>query len=239
MVLFYALFLLLFSSSILWFSGDGSKAMITLQNILLIASPLIALVYSTMYFYNSNDFIALLLTQPIKRSRVFWSLNAALSLSLSMALLVGLGLPLLFFSTQPIALSLLSLTLMLNLVFVALGLWVSNATNDRTRGLGFVLLIWLFFTLLYDGLALFVLYWFQEYPLMTPILLITSLNPVDLARVNLLLQMDISALMGLTGAVFKDFFSSGLGSFISGCLLLLWILIPNLVAARKFQTKNF
>lgn len=239
MVVFYALFLAVLSVSIIWFSGDSSKSIVTLQNITLIATPLIALVFSSNYLYNSADFISLLLTQPIKRKQVFWAFYGSMVVALTLAIFLGLGLPLLVFQMSGLGFTLLYLTLMLNLVFVALGIWIATKVSDKAKGLGAVLLIWLFLTLVYDGIALLVLYFFQDYPLMTPVVIITSLNPVDLARVTLLLEMDISALMGFTGAVYKKYFSSGAGSMVALGLLLTWALIPTLLSKRKFLKKDF
>jgi Cu-processing system permease protein len=50
--------------------------------------------------------------------------------------------------------------------------------------------------------------------------------------------MDVSALMGYTGAVFKDFFGSLFGSVIVTIILLLWIIIPIWISTKKFQKKD-
>jgi Cu-processing system permease protein len=239
LILFYSTFLFVLTLSVLWFSGQEAKAVITLQNITLLVAPLIAVVFSSSYLYNSKDFMALLLTQPIKRSKVFWSFYGAIAISLSVAIFIGFGLPIIIYNATAVGISLLLLTILLNLVFVALGIWVATAISDKAKGLGASLLIWLFLTLVYDGLALLVLYWFQEYPLMTPVVIITSLNPVDLTRVSLLLQIDISALMGFTGAVYKEFFSSNTGSVLSILLLILWSTIPLIFSQKKFISKDF
>jgi Cu-processing system permease protein len=39
-----------------------------------------------------------------------------------------------------------------------------------------------------------------------PMLVISARNPVDMARILILLKLDISALMGATSALFRDFF---------------------------------
>lgn len=239
MVLFYALFLFILTTSVLWFDGSSAKAIVTLQNITLLAAPLIALVFSSTYIYNSRDFIALLLTQPIERKTVFWSFLGAIAFSLTAAIFMGFGIPILLFGYTQAALTLLYLTLLLNLVFVALGMWVSTRIQDKAKGLGAALLIWLTLTLLYDGIVLLVLNWFQEYPLMTPVVILTSLNPIDLTRVSLLLEMDISALMGFTGAVYKKYFSSGHGALVTFIFLALWALIPTWLSKRKFSIKDF
>lgn len=239
MVIIYSIFLFVLTMSVLWFSGQEAKAIVTLQNITLLVAPLMAVVFSSSYLYNSRDFMALLLTQPIKRSKVFWSFYGAIATSLSASILLGFGLPILLYNATNTGLLLLILTIMLNLVFVALGVWVATVFNDKAKGLGAALLIWLFLTLVYDGLALLVLYWFQEYPLMTPVVIITALNPVDLTRVSLLLQMDISALMGFTGAVYKEFFNSSWGLVLAIALLLCWAAFPLIRSQRVFIKKDF
>lgn len=70
-------------------------------------------------------------------------------------------------------------------------------------------------------------------------LVLMILNPVDLARLALLLQFDVSALMGYTGAVFRSFFGSTGGLLVSLAALLAWLAGPVLLGARRFETKDF
>ena len=59
-ILFYTVALLLISLSIFNISETPEKAIISLLNIELIVLPLICGVLSTIYFYNSSEFIELL-----------------------------------------------------------------------------------------------------------------------------------------------------------------------------------
>jgi Cu-processing system permease protein len=54
----------------------------------------------------------------------------------------------------------------------------------------------------------------------------------------ILLKMDVSALMGYTGAIFKDFFGTQTGLFVSYCVLLTWIIVPTWLSLRKFNRKD-
>lgn len=67
--------------------------MITLMNVIIILTPLIATVFGIMYYYNSREFIELLLAQPLKRSTLFIGQYLGVALSLSLSLLLGLGIP--------------------------------------------------------------------------------------------------------------------------------------------------
>lgn len=54
-------------------------------------------------------------------------------------------------------------------------------------------------------MVLLVLFQMADYPLETTMIGMSMLNPIDLGRIGMLLQLDISAMMGLTGALFQDF----------------------------------
>jgi Cu-processing system permease protein len=65
------------------------------------------------------------------------------------------------------------------------------------------------------------------------------LNPIDLARVALLLQFDVSALLGYTGAVLQKFFETTKGLLVTATALAFWIAGPILLGLRAFQRKDF
>jgi Cu-processing system permease protein len=65
------------------------------------------------------------------------------------------------------------------------------------------------------------------------------LNPIDLGRVLLLLQFDIAALMGYTGAVFQRFFGTWLGLTVAFGALALWTTLPFFLGLRRFRLKDF
>jgi Cu-processing system permease protein len=68
---------------------------------------------------------------------------------------------------------------------------------------------------------------------------ISSFNPIDLARIICLIHLDASALMGYTGAIFQQYFQSFTGSFVSLAALTFWTLAPLGSALYKFKRKDF
>jgi Cu-processing system permease protein len=44
--------------------------------------------------------------------------------------------------------------------------------------------------------------------------------------------------MGYTGAIFKDFFGTQEGILISFSMLILWAVIPFILSAKKFKSKD-
>jgi Cu-processing system permease protein len=80
---------------------------------------------------------------------------------------------------------------------------------------------------------------FADYSIERPLIGLMILNPVDLGRIVLLLEFDAAALMGYTGAVFKQFFGTMAGVTIAIAALVLWVAIPTWFGLRVFQRKDF
>ncbi|HEY5565260.1 MAG TPA: ABC transporter permease subunit [Rhodothermia bacterium] len=224
------------------FGGGTEKALLGLSNVVLIVVPLVSVLLGTMYIYNAREFIELLLAQPVRRRSLYWALYFGLALPLAGCVVLGLGLPFLV-NWQAVPGPLFSLLMvsgmLLTAVFVAFGLYITARIEDRVKGLGAAILVWALFALLYDAGVLLLANRFAEYPLETPLLVLTVLNPVDLARVLLLLRFDAAALMGYTGAVFETFFGSAFGVVVALGSLVVWILIPTVLGRRAFERKDF
>lgn len=235
----YTVFLALVAVSVYQVSDDLGKVSLSLMNVMIMIVPLIAAVFATTHFYNNLEFIELMLAQPVKRIHVFLSQLLAVVLMLSLALLIGFGLPMLLWGADSSLLILLTVGIVLSAVFAGFAFLASVWTRDKAKAIGISLALWIYFSLVYDGLVLYLIYSFADYPLDKPTLALVMLNPVDLGRILMLLQLDISALMGYTGAFFKQFFTSGLGLAIAASTLALWTLIPNLLAMRVFGKRDF
>jgi len=157
------------------------------------------------------------------------------------AFVAGVGLPFLWHGTGGGGATLLTLLLAgaaLTAVFTALAYLIAVSFQDRAAGLGAAILVWLLLAVVYDGLILVGIAVFADYPIEGPVLAAVVLNPIDLARVLLLLKIDIAALMGYTGAVFERFFGSGRGLAISSMALALWIAAPAWLAMQRFVRKD-
>jgi Cu-processing system permease protein len=243
-ILLYGLVFLGLTEALFRFGGTGERVVMSLMNAVLIVVPLIAIVLGAMFVYNSREYIELLLSQPVDRRSLFAGLYVGLTLPLALAFLIGVGLPFLYHGAfaspegGPLGL-LLATGVLLTAVFVALAFAIALATEDRVRGVGAALLVWLFFSVIYNGLVLLVIQLFSEYPIQQPVIVLSMLNPIDLGRILLLLNLDVSALMGFTGAVFTQFFGSSTGRTVTLAALGLWMVVPILVGNRVFARKNF
>lgn len=237
-ILFYTIALLLISLSIFNISETSEKAIISLLNIELVVLPLICGVFSTIYFYNSSEFIELLVAQPLQRKSIFRSICGGLISALSLAFTVGTGIPLLLYTYDKTSVLFLLTGIALTACFTAFALLAAIYTKDKAKGIGVTIIMWFYFSLIYDGIVLFLLFQFSDYPIENYMIALSCLNPIDLVRILILLKIDIAAIMGYTGAIFKDFFGNTGGTILSTIILLLWIVIPANLALRKFNRKD-
>ncbi len=240
----YFAFYLLLAYVLLFLNNDLDKAIITLMNIIIVLTPLIATVFGVMYYYNSKEFTELLLAQPLKRSQIFLGQYLGISLSLTFSLIFGIGIPFVFYGLFRSAaifdfIMLLISGVFLNLIFVALAYNIALRNENKIKGFGYAILMWLFLAVVYDGIFMILTLEFRDYPLDTFALAAMLLNPIDLSRVLILLKLDISALLSYTGAVFKQFFGTGQGLAIALLVLVLWVGAPLWFILRKLKRKDF
>ncbi|WP_228853038.1 ABC transporter permease [Aegicerativicinus sediminis] len=237
-------FYLILGFVLLFLNNDLSKAVITLMNVIIILVPLIGTIFGVMYYYNSKEFTELLLAQPLKRSAIFLGQYLGVALSLCLSLVLGLGIPFILYGLfESSAIWNFGLLLVtggfLTLIFTALAFNIALSNENKIKGFGYAILLWLFLAVIYDGVFLMSLIFFEEYPLDKLSLVGTMLNPIDLSRTLILLKLDISALLGYTGAVFKKFFGTNLGLMVSFGMLMLWVILPVFRIVFKSKKKDF
>ena len=237
-VLGYTLFLLLISLSVFNLEDNSSKGVLSLLNIILIIVPLVSIIFSTIYIYNSAEFVELLVSQPLKRKHIWGSLFTGLAGSLTLSFLVGAGLPILCYAPADLGMVMTGMGVLLTIIFVAIAMLAAMLTRDKAKGIGVSIFLWLYFSLLFDGLVLFILFQFQDYPLEKFMIVASACNPIDLSRILILLKMDVSALMGFTGAVFREFFGTQSGFIVAIAVLIAWIVFTFWLSLRKFNRKD-
>jgi Cu-processing system permease protein len=184
-----------------------------------------------------------MLSQPIDRRSLFLGIYFGTAIPLSAGYVIGITIPFVLFGKiqeqfEGIVVLLL-IGAALTFIFTAIAFFISILQDDKAKGLGFSIILWLVLSVIYDGFVLFIVYTFSEYPLEKIIIALSIINPIDLGRILFLIEFNISALMGYTGAVFQKFFGSSLGVIISIICMFVWILVPLFLSTRFFQRKDF
>lgn len=237
-ILIYTIILCVFSWSIFSLEDNTSKGIMSLLNVILLTVPLVSIIFGNIYMYNSSEFIELLVSQPVKRSAIWSSLFLGLSLALITSFFIGIGLPVLLFVPSMTGVTVIFSGMLITTIFVSIAMLCAILMRDKARGIGLSIMIWLFLSLIYDGLVLFFMFQYADYPIEKPMAILAAFNPIDLARIQVLLQVDVAVLMGFTGAIFKKMFGTSIGLMVSLCFMFLWIMLPYLLSLRLFNKKD-
>ena len=241
-IIAYAAFFFVVTETLLRFAG-GAKAALSLMNVVLLLIPLVSIVFSTIYLYHAREFTEMLLAQPVRRAQLFIGQFLGLATPLCGAFVAGLVLPFAIHWSDgaPVdtLLTIGAAGMLLTIIFTAFGGLLVARIDDRVKGIGAAIGLWLGLTIVYDGLVMMGLIMFSDYPVEPAALGAMVVNPIDLARVLILLRLDISALMGYTGAVFQRFFGDAFGTTVAFLALATWAVTPLVLGVRHFRKKDF
>ena len=105
----------------------------------------------------------MLLAQPINRKTIFLAEFLAVSGALSLAFLLGVGVPA-FGAQSSVTLYLLGAGDVDCGICCTCGLRAAVSTVTKPRPLASHFSFWFYFSLIYDGLILYVIYSFSDYP---------------------------------------------------------------------------
>lgn len=244
MPFFLTIFWFIISAAFLFFSSDAEQTFVSLMNIIFLFIPLMSLIIGSNNFYNSKEFIELLLTYPIPRMSVYLGKIFGLLIVLMGTFLLGTGsvflLKIRFVLPVIGQFALLTLIgLILVWIFICLSTLIAIKNNDRSKGLGLIIFLWLFFFIIYDALIMLFIVFFQEYPFEPFLILFVMLNPIDLARILLLMQTDVAALLGYSGANYLHILGSVFGTLWGIFVLLVWSALPMVGGYFMFKKKDF
>ncbi|HXV13452.1 MAG TPA: ABC transporter permease subunit [Candidatus Krumholzibacteria bacterium] len=239
-----AVMLLAVTEALFRFGGDPAKTIASVMNVVLVVVPLLSVVLGTIYFYNSREFNELLLSQPVNRTSIYLGKLVGFAAALCLAYAVGIGLPFLIhsFGLREYAGKIATLLLVgccFIVIFSSLAFYAATRFEDRIKGLGATLLAWFFLAVIWDGVILLFVHLFREYPYEPGLLAMVFANPIDLGRILILMQLDISALMGYTGAVFRSVFGAGQGTLLAAAAMVIYAAVPVVFGLRMFRAKDF
>ena len=224
---------------------DFTRTAASLVNVGGFLIPLFALILGVFSFVTHPEYLELLVTQPVSRSRVLLGRYAGLSLTVLGAAALGFGLPgvMIAVAAGPEGaqryLAVIGYLILLALAFTGIALLVTLLARRRQIALGIALGVWIFFELAYGVIMLASTLYLPAGVLKTTLLVGLLGNPVDLARVLSLLQVGGPHLFGPAGATLVKLTGSSAVATALGLVgLLLWVVVPLFVAVKLFKRQN-
>ena len=207
--------------------------------------PLFALLLGVFSFLSEPEYLEILVTQPIPRSRVLLGKTCGLCLTVIAASALGFGIPgaiiAMAIGTEGAVgyLMVVVYNTLLAVIFVGLSVLIALATGRKQIALGIAVGVWIFYELVYGMLMLGTTLYLPAKILKTSLLVGLFGNPVDIARVLSLLHVGGPHLFGPAGAtLIKLAGSTTMATAIGLVGLVAWIVIPVLLAMWIFKRQD-
>lgn len=207
--------------------------------------PLFALLLGVFSFLSEREYLEILATQPIPRSRVLLGKICGLGLTVIAASALGFGIPgaiiAMAIGTEG-ALGYLMVVIyntLLAVIFVGLSVLIALVAGRRQIALGIAIGVWIFYELVYGMLMLGTTLYLPAKILKTSLLIGLFGNPVDIARVLSLLHVGGPHLFGPAGATLVKLAGSTVMATVVGIVgLIAWMVIPVLLAIWVFNRQD-
>ncbi|MFI5120258.1 MAG: ABC transporter permease [Thermoanaerobaculia bacterium] len=220
---------------------DFARTAASLVELVLLLVPLTALLIGVLSLAPERGAAELLFSQPVSRRAILFGKTAGLFVALSAAEALGFGAAglVIFSRADGSGLSGFGLLVLgsfvLTAVFLGLAALVSaGAVGRRTRALAIALVVWFFAVVLFDVAALGVASLLPSGPASRVLIVSVLVNPADAVRTGTLLGLEGSGAFGAASLALLRFTKgpAGAGSLLVVSLLL-WLVLPALLAARR------
>ncbi len=217
----------------------------SLMNLVLYIVPLVSLIMGTLSLTNEKSAGELVFSQPATRTEILLGKIAGLFATLMASTLLGFGVAGVVIAvkagTEGLARypALVALSLALALVFLCLAAAVALICKRKPVAFGMALFAWSFFVLFYDLLVIGGTFLLPERTANTFLFASLFGNPVDVVRVASLIVLNGQEIFGPAGAALIRFLGGDAWSIVLlVASLLLWMVIPFLVARRFLQHQD-
>lgn len=222
-----------------YFSNDPQQLFVSTMNSILFFHSIGLLLFATLSWQNNSEFISLILTQPIQRKTVFAARFLSFCLSIALftggSLLLQMGASL----TPQENLRLLVSQTIVEIIFTGLGFLLAIQIQDRLKAMAVAAGMILLFSIVLDGVNLWIIINYASYPLEKLILGLSALNPLTLLKFQNLANDENSLWIGYAGLLLRRTWDSGFIQALSGFALALWIALPLSAAWIRFKYKDF
>jgi Cu-processing system permease protein len=217
----------------------------SLLNLVLYIVPLVALTMGTLSFTGDKGSTELLFSQPLSRAEVLLGKWLGVFLSMAISSLIGFALAgvIVVAATGVDGLaryiSFVVLSLALSLIFLSISVLTATLSRRKSKAFGIALLLWFFFVLFYDLLALAGSLLFRGQTANVFLFLSLFGNPVDMVRVATLILLDNITIFGAAGAAMLRFLGGQTASLaLLAAGLLMWVSIPLILSNRMLKRQD-
>jgi len=224
---------------------DFYRTTVTMLNLVLIIVPVVALVAGGQSLCGDPGYFEFLASQPLGRSDILLGKVLGLFAALTFMTVGGFGLGglIIVLKTQSTGIwkyfIFVGVSVALGLVFICLAALLSIIARRRPMAIITALILWLFFLFVYDFIVLSASYYIEEAHLRNMLYFSLLGNPIDIARVVVLMSVGGESALGAAGAGLLRMFGGEVTSAIAAVgLFSIWMLAPLSGAALLFRGQD-
>src|SRR5271157_412201 len=224
---------------------DFYRTTVTMLHLVFIIIPVVALVAAGQSVCSDPGYFEFLASQPVGRSDILLGKVAGLFVALTLMTVLGFGLGGMIIALKSNSEGIwkffifIGASIALGLVFISISTLLSVLSNRKPMAIVSALIIWLFFLFIYDFIVLAASYYMDEAYLRTILYFSLLGNPIDMARVTVLLTVGGEAALGAAGAGLLRTFGGPATSAMSAVgLLAIWALMPLIGAILVFKKQD-
>ncbi len=224
---------------------DFYRTTVTMLNLTLIIMPVVALVAGGQSLCGNPGYFEFLASQPLGRTDILLGKVLGLFAALLIMTVLGFGLGGLIIALKTQSGGMwkyfifVTVALALGLVFVSLAALLSIMARRKPMAIVTGLILWLFFLFIYDFIVLSSSYYVNEAYLRKMLYFSLLGNPIDIARVVVLMSLGGEAALGASGAGLLRMFGGATTSAISAAgLFIIWIVAPLTASALIFRRQD-
>lgn len=224
---------------------DFARTAASLVQLVLLLVPLTAIVMGVLTLASDRGAAELLFSQPVPRGVILIGRLLGLLVALASAQAVGFGLAGLVLYARAggegvggfLLIGLASIVL--TAIFLALAALVSarHVGGRRVRALAIALVVWFVLVVLFDLAALGLASTLRSGTASRVLILTVLTNPIDAVRAGTLLGVEGTGAFGAASLALLRFTRGPLGAaLLLSTSVLLWIILPALLAVRRLAT---
>jgi len=222
---------------------DFSRTAVSLVQIVLLLTPLAALVFGGLALTPERGAAELIYSQPVSRGAILVGRMLGVWLALSAAQLIGFGAAGVVVQLQAGGMgarhyaALVACSVTISGVFLGIAaLLAALSPGRRTRVLASSLVVWLLMALLFDIAALGAASMLRSGSASRLLIVATLLNPVDAARTGVLLAIDGTSAFGAASLALLRFTGGvGMTAALIAASLAAWLAAPLGMALRALS----
>jgi Cu-processing system permease protein len=225
---------------------DFSRTAVSLVQVVLLLTPLAALVFGGLALTPERGAAELIYSQPVSRGAILFGRMAGVWLALAAAQLIGFGAAGLVVQWQSgaagaghyVALAVCSVATTGIFLGIA-ALLAALSPGRRTRVLAAALVVWFVTVILFDVAALGIASMLRSGSASRLLITATLINPIDAARTGVLLAIDGTSAFGAASLALMRFTGGvGMTAALLTASLLVWLVAPIGAALRVLSRSD-